>query len=1053
LSLKRHPYAPFLHRVAKPARYTGGETNQIVKDPASVRVRMALGFPDVYDIGMSHLGTKILYSLLNRHPDIAAERVFCPWIDMERELRDRGLPLLSLETASPLTDFDVVGFSLQYELTFTNVLTMLDLASIPFRSADRDERHPLVIAGGPVATQPEPMAPFIDAFLIGDAEEKLPEMLLLVADMKANNVPRQEQLKEIARLGGFYVPALYATEEDPRTGFVVVGAPQDDSIPAKPRRQVVQDIDRYPFPDDAPVAAAEAIFDRMAIEIARGCTEGCRFCQAGMIYRPVRERDPEGIVDTIVSAVKKGGYDEVGLTTLSTADYSCISPLIKQVMGKLRQEKVSLSVASLRAYGLDEDLLDEIKSVRATGLTFAPEAGTQRMRDVINKNISEEDLDRTAHRVFGRGWRRMKLYFIVGLPTETDEDVTGIMELGRRMKRIGAQYHKPAAVGITVSVSSHVPKPHTPFQWCAMDSLEEIERKQDVLRDLARRYRLEFRRHDPRTTYLECILGRGDRRLADVIEHVWRAGGRFDSWDDQLRWDAWVAAMQAHPGIPYELFLGTLPVDGRLPWDHLDMGLEERFLATEYRRALRSKLSPPCGKPVGAKVHHTNLADHEADSRILVCYHCGVECDMTRMRDERGRFLEKLGAYRPPQESDAFVSTSDLTGAEREMTAFPRGNSASAGEPERTRRRADVDGPVAAARVSDASSPRPQGDPLTRTGRRAGRDEPAGGDLAGTDRRTPSGEPAGEFTRVNTGSTDSRDSDSAAPPSAGKDSEEGTRVPRRIHDPQRDGRKPHDFQQGEPQRYRVRFAKFSVAALTGHLDLVRALPRVLRRAGVNPYYSEGFHPKPVMEFSPPLPLGLVSLDEVVDLSLAERLPAGELLDRLRAHAPEGLEFLAVERLPKGARKLSRELAAAEYLVRVDADQLARAAGSLDDAPARFLAQAGIPWLVTRKRREKTVDLRPEVDDVKWLAADQVPPELAVNAGFLQPGARYLAVRVRLDTEGHARPEEVAAAVLGFDPGFEAPHLARTRLLKRGPDGWLPVVPDAAGSPREPVTSA
>jgi radical SAM family uncharacterized protein/radical SAM-linked protein len=975
LSLKRHPYAPFLHRVAKPARYTGGETNQIVKDPAQVRVRMALGFPDAYDIGMSHLGTKILYSLLNKHPDIAAERVFCPWVDMEGELRERNLPLLSLETASPLTDFDVVGFSLQYELTFTNVLTMLDLASIPFRSADRDERHPLVIAGGPVATQPEPMAPFIDAFLIGDAEEKLPEMLLLVADMKAANVPRHERLKRIARLGGFYVPALYATETDPRTGFVVVGAPQDDTISAKPKRQIVQDIDRYPFPDDAPVAAAEAIFDRMAIEIARGCTEGCRFCQAGMIYRPVRERDPEGIVDTIVSAVKKGGYDEVGLTTLSTADYSCISPLIKQVMGKLRREKVSLSVASLRAYGLDEDLLDEIKSVRATGLTFAPEAGTQRMRDVINKNISEEDLDRTAHRVFSRGWRRMKLYFIVGLPTETDEDVTGIMELGRRMKRIGAQYHKPAAVGITVSVSSHVPKPHTPFQWCAMDSLEEIERKQDVLRDLSRRYRLEFRRHDPRTTYLECILGRGDRRLADVIEHVWRAGGRFDSWDDQLRWDAWVAAMKAHPEIPYELFLGTLPVDGRLPWDHLDMGLEERFLATEYRRALRSKLSPPCGKPVGAKVHHTNLADHEADSRILVCYHCGVECDMTLMREERGRFLEKLGAYRPPQESEAPVSTSELS----------VGEAAPAGEPDLTPRPTDA-----------------------------------------------------EFTRVNK-------------PDAGV--RNGTRVPRRVHDPQRDGRKPHDFQQGEPQRYRVRFAKFSVAALTGHLDLVRALPRVLRRAGVNPYYSEGFHPKPVMEFSPPLPLGLVSLDEVVDLSLAERLPAGELLDRLRAHAPEGIEFLAVERLPKGARKLSRELAAAEYIVRVDADQLAKATGPLDGAPARFLAQTEIPRLVTRKRREKTVNLRPEVDDVRWIAADQVPAELAISAGFVQPGARYLSVRVRLDTEGHARPEEVAAALLGFDPGFEAPHLARTRLLKRRPDGWLPVVPDASGSPREPVTSA
>jgi radical SAM superfamily enzyme YgiQ (UPF0313 family) len=398
LTLDQHPYASFLHRVAKPARYTGGETNEIIKDPASVRVRMALAFPDVYDIGMSHLGTKILYSLLNRHSDIAAERVFCPWVDLEQELRDRGLPLVSLETASPLSAFDVVGFSLQYELTYTNLLTMLDLAGIPLRGSDRDERHPLVIAGGPVATQSEPVAPFIDAFLIGDAEQKLPEMLLRVAALRDEGATRRRTLVEIAKLGGFYCPALYQTVVDERTGFVVVG---------------------NPFPDDAPVAAAEAIFDRTAVEIARGCTEGCRFCQAGMIYRPVRERDPEQIVNTIVSAVKKGGHDEVGLTTLSTADYSCISPLIKQVMANLRPEKVSLSVASLRAYGLDEDLLDEIRSVRATGLTFAPEAGTQRLRDVINKNISEEDLERTAHRVFSRGWRRMKLYFMIGLPTET----------------------------------------------------------------------------------------------------------------------------------------------------------------------------------------------------------------------------------------------------------------------------------------------------------------------------------------------------------------------------------------------------------------------------------------------------------------------------------------------------------------------------------------------------------------------------------------------------------------------------------------------------------
>jgi radical SAM family uncharacterized protein/radical SAM-linked protein len=906
----------------KPARYVGGEYNQVVKAPGTTRVRMALAFPDVYDIGMSHLGTKILYTLLNRHADIAAERVFCPWVDMEKELRERGLPLLTLETASPLRDFDVVGFSLQYELTFTNVLTMLDLSGIPFRAADRDASHPLIIAGGPVATQPEPMAPFIDAFLIGDAEEKLPLMLLRVAELKAAGASRRDTLVEIAAMGGFYCPALYETAIDERTGYLVVGAPVDPRVPARTERQIVEDLNRFPFPDDAPVAAAEAIFDRMAIEIARGCTEGCRFCQAGMIYRPVRERDPQAIVDTIVSAVEKGGYDEVGLTTLSTADYSCISPLIKRVMERLRPEKVSLSVASLRAYGLDEDLLDEINTVRATGLTFAPEAGTQRMRDVINKNISEEDLARTAHRVFSRGWRRMKLYFMIGLPTETDEDVAGIMETGRRMRQIGMEYHKAGAVGVTVAVSSHVPKPHTPFQWCAMDTLEEIERKQDGLRDMARRWRLEFRRHDPRTTFLECVLGRGDRRMADVLEDVWRAGARFDSWDDHLRWAMWTDALRRHPEIPVQLFLGTLPVDGRTPWDHLDMKLEPKFLETEYKRAMKFKLSPPCGKPVGAQVHHTNLAEHEADARKLVCYHCGVACDLTQMREERGRFLERLGAL------DAPLRPAETT-------------------------------------IETAELPAP---------------------------------------------------------------------PRPRFDPQKNGARPRAFAQGDAVRYRLQFTVSGVTALTGHLDFIRALPRVLRRAGLNAYYSEGFHPKPVMEFPPPLPLGVVSAGELVDIALVDYLEPGDLLARLNAAVPDGLVFTEVTRLEHGARKLTRVINAAEYVVRVDPELAGRAAPDLDAAPQRFMARDEVLWETTRKGEPRRVNIRPAVTDVRWIEE----PDGLAPLGFLRPGARYLMIRTLLNAPAHARPDEVAAAVLRGDatessgpettPVFEPNHIARVELL-------------------------
>jgi radical SAM family uncharacterized protein len=661
----RHLYADFIARVAKPARYLGGEYQSVTKDPAAVTARVCLAFPDVYDIGMSHLGTKILYSLLNRDPDIWCERAFAPWLDMEQELRTRGLPLVSLESQTRLAEFDVVGISLQYELTFTNMLTLLDLGGIALRTADRAPDAPLVLVGGSVASHPEPVAPFIDAAFIGEGEELLAGLVrawaALRREIRAGARTRRDALAELAAAYPVYVPELYATEIDADTGMVVVGAPLDPRAPARIARAMVPDLDKYPFPADAPVPYAEAVFERASVEIARGCTEGCRFCQAGMIYRPVRERSPQSIVDSLLGGVDKAGYEETGLTCLSTADFSSITPLVKRIARELKTRGVSMSVASLRAYGLNDDLLDELALTRISGLTFAPEAGTQRMRDVVNKNVTEAHVEDSARRVFSRGWHRLKLYFMIGLPTEEDSDVRGIVETGARMLAVGRSISGGRAE-VTVSVSSHVPKPHTPLQWCAQDDEGEIRRKQGVLRNAVREKHLRLKVHDSGISYVEGVLSRGDRRIADVIEDVWRAGARFDGWDEVFDLDRWRVALAAR-GVDMAAYMGTRPVTARLPWDHIDVGLEDGFLLKEYRKALKGRASPPCGKVFGQLIHHTNVEDAEADRKKLVCYDCGVACDLTKMREERIVALRSLGALaRPAAPVAPAIATEELPG-------------------------------------------------------------------------------------------------------------------------------------------------------------------------------------------------------------------------------------------------------------------------------------------------------------------------------------------------------------------------------------------------------
>ncbi len=660
--MQAHPYAEFIDRVHKPAQYLGGEQGSSQKTWDEASCRICLAFPDLYEIGMSHLGYKILYDIVNGDAALLAERAYAVWEDMEQELRTRGQALCSLESGRPLHEFDIVGFSLQYELTYTNVLQILDLGGIPLRSEARSEDDPLIVAGGPTATHAEPLAPFIDAFLIGDGEAKVPELMRAWAAMKAEKLSRTERLVRIAKLGGFYVPSLYRSVPTADTPMHVV-EPLHPEAPWPVRRAIVEDLNDYPFPVDGPIASCQTVFDRASIEVARGCTEGCRFCQAGMIYRPVRERKPTAILDAIARSVSEVGYDEASLTSLSTADYSAISPLVREAVELLAPRQVSLSVSSLRAYGLGEDVLDDMKQQRASGLTFAPEAGSQRMRDVINKNVTESQLMETAERVFSRGWSKMKLYFMIGLPTEEDEDVREIVRTGARALEVARRVQGNKRARVTVSVSTHVPKPHTPFQWCAMDSHAEIVRKQSLLRDEASKTRVRLKMHRSTGSWLEGMLARGDRRLGDAIQRAYELGARFDSWDEKLDMKVWDTALR-QSSIDPSWFLGTVPVSARLPWDHVDVGLEAGFLAREYRKALRNRLSPPCGKTVGSFVHHTNVQDARAETRRLVCYDCGIACDLGAMRQERIELLESMNALEPRKPRTA-LEPSDSEPADR----------------------------------------------------------------------------------------------------------------------------------------------------------------------------------------------------------------------------------------------------------------------------------------------------------------------------------------------------------------------------------------------------
>lgn len=589
-----------LPKVQKPARYTGGEYNQIIKNKDEVELRLAFCFPDTYEIGMSNLGMGILYSTMNELPYVWCERVYAPWGDMYEQMKQNGVALYALESGDPISEHDVLAFSIGYEMAYSTVLDMMDMAGIPIHSADRHELLPLVIAGGTAALNPEPVADFIDIFLLGEGEEMNNELLALLRTAKAEGWSKQAFLEKASRIGGVYVPSFYKPvyNDDCTINHFDVhpGAPE------KVTKRIIADMNSVHFPLSPIVPSTEVVHDRVNLELFHGCVRGCRFCQAGHVYRPIRAKSPELLAEQGKALLKNTGCQDITLLSLSSSDYRCLSELCDELLGYCEPRSIGLSLPSLRADNFSMDIMHRIQKTRKSGLTFAPEAGSQRLRDAINKNVTEEDLLHTCRLAFEGGWNTIKLYFMLGLPTETDEDILGIAELANQVLHTWRLYakNKNRGVRITVSTSCFVPKPHSPFQWEQQVTMEEYIRKVHLLRDNIKAKNVVYNWHDPQTSYIEATLSRGDRRIGNVIENVWRAGGRLEAWSDYFSFDRWMKAFD-DAGVDPTFYAHRLrDKDEVMPWDNVDVGVRRAHLWHEREQAYKSELSPDCRKQCSA---------------------------------------------------------------------------------------------------------------------------------------------------------------------------------------------------------------------------------------------------------------------------------------------------------------------------------------------------------------------------------------------------------------------------------------------------------------------